>query len=265
MKGTSATRPALAPRPEAAPGNEFEREARAVYAATGLTWPPRDPSAMAPVIDDTEHAPTDDMAEDGSVILHDGFRFSFKDGMAPETLAQWVDVDLLYTLGNALISTVDVGAQKAKGLVADLRSEVARIELENARLKAAVSELTAKVETLTFISERLRLENKGAAGERGPMGRDGHDGARGQRGERGERGPAGPRITNFEADDEQFSVTLHTSDGRSGPTMRLRSLFERFAEEISDADLAAEHDAIEASRQAVEREAANVRLGLPAR
>jgi hypothetical protein len=94
----------------------------------------------------------------------------------------------------ALEATLDGDAavhESAKKRDAEIRSDVARIELENAKLRATVAELTAKVDTLTFISERLRVENVGPIGPAGPMGRDGHDGRPGPRGERGERGETG--------------------------------------------------------------------------
>jgi hypothetical protein len=225
--------------------------------------PLRKPLGLGIVDDGPPESRPEDMAEDGSVILSDGVRFSFKDGATPETLAPWVNVDLLYISMNGLISTIDVSHQKAKQMGAELRSEVARIELENARLKAAVSELTAKVETLTFISERLRLENKGPAGERGPMGRDGHDGARGPRGERGAMGPAGPRPVSFDTDAEAFAVTGLMSDGRRAPTMHLRALFEAYHAQTEGEAEAAEIDAAAASRERTELEAARTRAGLP--
>jgi hypothetical protein len=107
---------------------------------------------------------------------------------------------------------------------AEIRSDVARVELENARLKASVAELMAKVETLTFISERLRVENVGPIGPAGPMGRDGHDGRpgpRGERGERGETGSAGAMIVGWRVDSDRHLCTPQYSDGSSGAPLNL--------------------------------------------
>ena len=128
------------------------------------------------------------------------------------------------TAWNAVTSSADTVHRRAKGLVAEVRSEIARVELENAQLRALVAELRAKVDTLTFISERLRIENAGPIGPVGPMGRDGCEGrpgARGERGERGETGSAAPMIVGWRIDSDRYLVTPQYSDGGSGPPLNL--------------------------------------------
>ena len=143
-------------------------------------------------------------------------------------------------------------------------AKVAELELENAKLRASAGELAAKVGQLDFIVERLRVEARGSAGPPGPRGRDGADGQRGPRGERGAMGPAGPRIIGWEIDDSAFvAAPLTSPDGRKGAPLSLRGMFENFNDQINDADVAEEADAAAASRAAIEREAAAVRLGLP--
>ena len=77
---------------------------------------------------------------------------------------------------------------------------------------------------MSFVSERLRVENKGPVGPRGTMGRDGREGrpgARGERGERGETGSAAPMIVGWRIDSERYLVTPQYSDGSSGPPLNL--------------------------------------------
>jgi hypothetical protein len=68
-------------------------------------------------------------------------------------------------------------------------------------------------------------------------GSDGEDGATGPRRERGERGSIGPRgdagasgatIVGWKIDRERYVATPAMSDGRDGPPLELRGLFEQF-------------------------------------
>jgi hypothetical protein len=62
-------------------------------------------------------------------------------------------------------------------------------------------------------------------GKRGPQG------PRGEKGERGERGPAGlsaPTIVRWQVDREGYGVLPIVSDGKEGPRLELRPLFEQF-------------------------------------
>ena len=162
---------------------------------------------------------------------------------------------MAYFCLNTAASLTESLSQKVKARIGEVRSEVARIELENAQLRASVAELKAKVGELTFVSERLRIEARGPAGERGPMGRDGPPGPRGERGSRGERGQAAPAIIEWRPDPEAFTVTAVLADGSTGPMIALRSLFESYHNAtswIEDADLV---EAAHESRQAAEQSA----------
>lgn len=177
-------------------------------------------------------------------------------------------MDELFGFGTALKIAMegdDDLHRAAKVKFGEVGSEIAALRLENAQLRASVGELTAKVGELSFVTERLRVEGRGPPGVAGPRGVDGRDGARGPRGERGERGPAGPRPVSFDTDAEAFAVTGLMSDGRRAPTMHLRALFEAYHAQVEGEAAAEEHDAVQAQRAVVEREAERVRVGLPAR
>lgn len=81
---------------------------------------------------------------------------------------------------------------------------------------------------MTFISERLRVENAGPIGPAGPMGRDGHEVRPGPRGERGEQGPAGLAVAAWEPRPDRFDVTPVYASGEHGLPLNLTSLFEAY-------------------------------------
>ena len=212
----------------------------------------RKPLGLAPVIE-ADDEPNDDTAEPEPPVRADN---------RPAWLS---DIDKLIrhsrnSTNKVLSEAIGefIGEQLGKlrkelesKLGAPQASKFAELELENAKLRASVGELAAKVGQLDFVVERLRVEARGPAGPPGPRGRDGADG---QRGPRGERGPAGPRPVSFDTDAEAFAVTGLMSDGRRYPTLHLRSLFEQFWAQINAEDEAAEVDAIAVQRAVVERE-----------
>jgi hypothetical protein len=157
----------------------------------------------------------------------------------------------------------------AKVKFAEQQTKIVGLETEIARLRATVAEAQSKVNELAFVSERLRVENKGPHGLPGPMGRDGHNGApvpRGERGERGDQGRPAPVVAAWSVDERAFTATPLTGEGKpAGAVLHLRGLFEAFNDAINDADDAEEIDAARAMRDEVERQAANVREGRPAR
>lgn len=119
---------------------------------------------------------------------------------------------------------IEAHYRSVKAKFGEVRSEIAALRLENAQAKAAVAELRAQVGELSFVSERLKVENKGPVGPRGMMGRDGRDGPRGEpgiRGERGETGSAAPMIVGWRIDSDRYLVTPQYSDGSSGPPLNL--------------------------------------------
>jgi hypothetical protein len=60
------------------------------------------------------------------------------------------------------------------------------------------------------------------------QGKAGPKGERGTRGEQGERGTPGAVIQKWEIDRAEYVAIPIMSDGRSGPPLQLRSLFEQF-------------------------------------
>ena len=149
--------------------------------------------------------------------------------------------------------------------LAEMRSALAEAKLENAQLKAALAEIRAKQNEHEFVLERLKIEKRGPPGVKGERGRDGAEGARGETGARGEQGPPGPHVVAFETDDASFVAVELLSNGKKGASLHLRGMFESAFEQADEAEAAEAHDAVQAQRAVIEREAENVRCGLPAR
>ena len=176
------------------------------------------------------------MTDDGSVIMHDGARFSFKDGIDPDVLAPAVTGDMLYDGLNGVTSIADGVHRKAKGLVADVRSEVAALRREIEALGLAHGKLVNENTALRLILENLRITQRGERGvdgDRGPPGRDGAQGPAGPKGERGERGEKGhpaARITSFENDDNALVIYPIMQSGHRGPGIRLRSALDAYSD-----------------------------------
>jgi hypothetical protein len=173
--------------------------------------------------------PENDNEVDDRTTGFQGFQFAKDKDQA--FLESAVRFDWLFyylnIVGGALLEAQR--GRKAWEKFAKQASDIARIELENARLKATVAELTAKVDTLTFVSERLRVENAGPIGPTGPMGRDGHDGRpgpRGEKGERGERGDPGAMIVGWRVDSDHHLCTPQYSDGNSGAPLNLSAFVD---------------------------------------
>ena len=74
------------------------------------------------------------------------------------------------------------------------------------------------------------IASAGRAGKPGPTGESGEPGPRG---ERGLPGQAGPTILNWRIDPERYRAMPLMSDGREGPTLELRPLFEQYHTESS--------------------------------
>jgi hypothetical protein len=200
----------------------------------------RRPLGLAPVgADDSSYLPL--VAEAFANISPEG-------RAAPATVENTIDI-----LDIAIRATFD-GDDNLYGLIVALRGQVSELKLENARARALVAELKSQVSELAFVSERLRVEARGPAGERGPLGRDGPPGPRGETGRRGERGEAAPAIVAWEIDDSAFVAYPLLSTGHKGPGLHLRGMFEVYNEQVNDTDAAAEVDAAARSREAARRE-----------
>jgi hypothetical protein len=95
--------------------------------------------------------------------------------------------------------------------------------------KAAVEQQVREIALHLDARQSIRDEAR-----RGKTGRQGERGARGERGPAGPRGPAGrpapdqPAITGWKIDRAGFRAFPLMSDGRIGPELNLRTLFEEF-------------------------------------
>ena len=66
----------------------------------------------------------------------------------------------------------------------------------------------------------------------GRQGRKGEDGERGPRGEKGDKGEPGTTVVAWQLDRERYCISPRMSDGKVGPVMELRPMFERFLGEV---------------------------------
>jgi len=177
--------------------------------------------------------------------------------------------------GAASLRDVVTGVDTAISIALDgenaLKTQIARLEIENAsltteiaRLRAQFAEARAEFAEAKHTLERLQITREGRRGERGSPGADG---PRGERGEPGPKGVDAPRITAWSVNSDDFTAVPILSNGEPSATLRLRPLFEEFAEQISMSDEAAEAaasaDAARARRIEVELEVTRQRLGLP--
>jgi hypothetical protein len=216
------------------------------------------PLGLAPAPGPDDAAERDGYADnvdaDGRVIMENGYRFSFKDGMEPAILEAPATGDFVLEMANAVTSIADTAHRKAKAGIAELRRE-ARSEIS--KLKAALIEARHEIRELKLIQESMRIANRGERGvdgARGVPGRDGQQGPIGPAGPVGPKGSDAPRLASWAIDDAAFAATPIMSDGSNGATLHCRGMFEEFNEQINAADADAERDAARASRDAVERE-----------
>ncbi|SDR31560.1 hypothetical protein SAMN05519103_01948 [Rhizobiales bacterium GAS113] len=123
-----------------------------------------------------------------------------------------------------------------------LKAQIAGLQVEAAQLKGVVAELRSQIAQIAFIQERLSIDRQGRPGQPGLRGRDGPPGVRGERGERGEPGRPAPAVIEWRPDPEAFTIQAVLSDGSTGPMIALRSLFEAYdaaASLLDDRDIAA--------------------------
>jgi hypothetical protein len=161
-----------------------------------------------------------------------------------------------------------LAAEMAHDNVADLRATIEKLTTEVALLRASLGEANAKVASLDFICERLRVENRGPPGPAGPMGRDGkdgRDGAQGPPGPKGSRGQRGFEIIGWTIDVDGFTATPQFYDGSSAPPINMLPFFQAYNAQVEDSDALMEAEAIAERRAALELESERMRHGLPAR
>ena len=150
------------------------------------------------------------------------------------------------------------------GLIETMRAHFAG---KLAGLENTIGALKNENQALRLILENLRITQRGERGidgDRGPPGRDGRDGVglAGPRGERGERGQAAPAIAAWEIDDSAFVAYPLLANGRKGPGLHLRGMFEVYNAQVDASDAAAEIDAAAASRARTDREVDEARRAL---
>ena len=84
--------------------------------------------------------------------------------------------------------------------------------------------------------------DRGPAGETGPQGTAGAPGIRGPTGDRGPAGETGPQgkagapgapIAGWRVDPTSYSAFPIMADGKQGPALELRALFQQFFDEMS--------------------------------
>jgi hypothetical protein len=79
--------------------------------------------------------------------------------------------------------------------------------------------------------EKGDLGSQGPPGEAGPAGPPGERGQPGIRGEKGEPGKPTPEILSWQIDRDNYRAIPVMSDGKDGPALELRALFEQFHNE----------------------------------
>jgi len=154
--------------------------------------------------------------------------------------------ELVYEVLNSAASITDVSHRR-------LKAKIAALELEHARDQGALAELRSQLHEVSFIVERLRVENKGPPGLKGDRGRDGRDGPRGETGLHGERGEPGrpaPRITGWDVNETEFIATPVMSDGSAGAALVLMGLFASYDRSVNGLD-DRDHDAAELEASAL--------------
>jgi hypothetical protein len=72
-----------------------------------------------------------------------------------------------------------------------------------------------------------------SAGKQGKPGEQGPQGLQGEKGARGDAGPAGRNLelTSWHIDKDNYVITPLLSDGKRGPSLNLRALFQQFIDE----------------------------------
>jgi hypothetical protein len=121
------------------------------------------------------------------------------------------------------------------GLVLSEERRLHRREVEKAiaPLQREIIALRAQLDTLVLLSGAKPADLADGIANLKTPGPPGRQGLVGPRGARGARGEAAPTIVGWRIDPERYVAFSLMSDGRPGPLLQLRPLFEQFQKETS--------------------------------
>jgi hypothetical protein len=212
----------------------------------------RRPLGLAPVPEADDRAPSDPGPLGGDVFAQGLSALPERERHAPANI-------------EAVAEIADDCLKLATARIRPLRDDLQALRFENERLRSQLAEMKAKVSELDFIVERLHTENRGPPGAQGLRGRDGRDGPQGVRGERGPRGDAAAELVGWSVNSGDYTAEPLLSNGKVGPRLFLRPLFEQA---YADAQLTDEINEIEegldqrmAARAEIDRRMESVRNG----
>ena len=123
-----------------------------------------------------------------------------------------------------------------KQAFAELRRALAENREQILELKTALVEARHEVRELKLIQESMRIANRGERGVDGARGVPGRDGQPGPAGPQGPKGESGARAAGFILNVPEYSASLVLSDGSPAAVLRLRPMFEAFAEATAAED-----------------------------
>jgi hypothetical protein len=138
-----------------------------------------------------------------------------------------------YAIGGTIETSFSDGdflREKLRELRKEIADGQAAQRAEIAELKAALVEARHEVRELKLVQESMRIANRGERGVDGARGVPGRDGQQGPAGPRGERGEPGAKAAGFILNVPEYSAALVLSDGSPAAVLRLRPMFEAFAE-----------------------------------
>jgi hypothetical protein len=128
------------------------------------------------------------------------------------------------------------GDDNILGRLRAMKAEIATVRSSFRDLELAHGALKNENQSLRLILENLRVTQRGERGESGDRGPPGRDGVQGPTGPAGPRGEAGAKAAGFILNVENYSATLVTTDGTPAAQLRLRQMFEAFAQEWADSE-----------------------------
>ena len=199
----------------------------------------RKPLGLAPVLDGDgarlASTPGVEEAEPAERLHMMGYPSAF-DGVSPATLTQPARMrEVLESLDITLEIHAD-GKEQQKHAFAELRSALAESRDQITELKAALVEARHEVRELKLIQESMRIANRGERGVDGARGVPGRDGQPGPAGPQGPKGESGARAAGFILNVPDYSASLVLADGSPAAVLRLRPMFEAFAEATAAED-----------------------------